>query len=84
MAVPLALAPALRTQPGKKNERQRGDGDYYEVYVGSMALRATRGPAQWALSTAYAMRCWHLQHFIVLFKPPHQNGPVSIYTCPVI
>lgn len=78
-AVPLALVSASLTQPGKKNERQSGDGDYYEVYVGSMALRATPGPAQWGLSTAYSMRYWHLQHFMVLFKPPQQNGPCVVF-----
>ncbi|GLJ05500.1 hypothetical protein SUGI_0019120 [Cryptomeria japonica] len=51
----------------------------YKVYVGSMRLRATPGPAQWAFSTAYSVACWDVQHFIVLFKPQHAYGPCLLF-----
>ncbi|TYG62452.1 hypothetical protein ES288_D07G232300v1 [Gossypium darwinii] len=40
-----------------------------EVYVAAVALRATKGPAQLLMSTAYSLSVWDLQHFMVIIKP---------------
>lgn len=40
-----------------------------EVYVAAVALRATKGPAQILMSTAYSLSVWDLQHFMVIIKP---------------
>ncbi|KAK6155296.1 hypothetical protein DH2020_009544 [Rehmannia glutinosa] len=47
-----------------------------EVYVGAVPLRASKGPAQLLMSTAYSLNFWDFQHFIVIIKssspPPPQ------------
>ncbi|OIT38737.1 PREDICTED: uncharacterized protein LOC109239012 [Nicotiana attenuata] len=40
-----------------------------EVYVAAVALRATKGPAQLLMSTAYSLNFWDLQHFMVIINP---------------
>ncbi|KAA8524798.1 hypothetical protein F0562_011221 [Nyssa sinensis] len=40
-----------------------------EVYVAAVPLRATKGPAQLLMSTAYSLNVWDLQHFMVIIKP---------------
>ncbi|KAM7492394.1 hypothetical protein LguiA_035315 [Lonicera macranthoides] len=40
-----------------------------EVYVAAVSLRATRGPAQLLMSTAYSLNLWNFQHFMVIIKP---------------
>ncbi|KAI4308441.1 hypothetical protein L6164_031518 [Bauhinia variegata] len=47
-----------------------------EVYVAAMPLRAAKGPAQLAMSAAYSLNLWDLQHFMVILKsssPPPQS-----------
>ncbi|KAL6999948.1 hypothetical protein U1Q18_001102 [Sarracenia purpurea var. burkii] len=46
-----------------------------EVYVAALPLRATRGPAQLIMSSAYSFNLWDLQHFIVILKP--SSPPLS-------
>ncbi|GFP83304.1 hypothetical protein PHJA_000473800 [Phtheirospermum japonicum] len=53
-----------------------------EVYVGAVPLRATKGPAQLLMSTAYSLNFWDLQHFIVIVKPsspPPLSHEVLVY-----
>lgn len=38
------------------------------VYVASVPLRATGGPAQLLASAGYSLRLWELQHFMVIVK----------------
>ena len=40
-----------------------------EVYVAAVSLRATKGPAQLLMSTAYSLNLWDFQHFMVIIKP---------------
>ncbi|GAV74606.1 hypothetical protein CFOL_v3_18086 [Cephalotus follicularis] len=40
-----------------------------EVYVAAVPLRATKGPAQLLMSTAYSLNLWDLQHFTVIIQP---------------
>lgn len=40
-----------------------------EVYVAAVPLRATKGPAQLLMSSAYTLNVWDLQHFMVVIKP---------------
>ncbi|XP_021735217.1 uncharacterized protein LOC110701920 [Chenopodium quinoa] len=40
-----------------------------EIYVATMPLRATKGPAQLLMSAAYSLNLWHLQHFMLIIKP---------------
>ncbi|XP_059662916.1 uncharacterized protein LOC132308733 [Cornus florida] len=50
-----------------------------EVYVAAVPLRATKGPAQLLMSTAYSFNLWDLQHFMVIIKPsspPHSQALV--------
>ncbi|KAK3016126.1 hypothetical protein RJ639_006160 [Escallonia herrerae] len=50
-----------------------------EVYVAAVALRATKGPGQLLMSTAYALNLWDLQHFMVIINPsspPHSPALV--------
>ncbi|XP_047316289.1 uncharacterized protein LOC124919961 [Impatiens glandulifera] len=56
----------------------KSTGPYYrrigdEVYVSAVALRATKGPAQLIMSSAYSLNLWDLQHFMVLVKPYSSN-----------
>lgn len=47
-----------------------------EVYVAAVPLRATKGPAQLLMSSAYTLNVWDLQHFMVIIKPsspPHSQ-----------
>ncbi|XP_048492246.1 uncharacterized protein LOC104885428 isoform X2 [Beta vulgaris subsp. vulgaris] len=40
-----------------------------EIYVATMPLRATKGPAQLLMSAAYSLNLWHLRHFMLIIKP---------------
>lgn len=40
-----------------------------EIYVATMPLRATKGPAQLFMSAAFSLNLWHLQHFMLIIKP---------------
>ncbi|XP_009593949.1 uncharacterized protein LOC107768473 isoform X1 [Nicotiana tabacum] len=40
-----------------------------EVYIAVVPLRATKGPAQLLMSTAYSLNLWDLQHFMVIVNP---------------
>ncbi|XP_030931926.1 uncharacterized protein LOC115957743 isoform X5 [Quercus lobata] len=46
-----------------------------EVYVMAVPLRATKGPAQLLMSTAYSLNLWDLHHFMVLVKPSSPPPP---------
>ncbi|KAI3457751.1 hypothetical protein Pfo_014414 [Paulownia fortunei] len=52
-----------------------------EVYVAALPLRATKGPAQLLMSTAYSLNFWDLQHFMVIIKPssPPHSHQVLVY-----
>ncbi|KAJ3679736.1 hypothetical protein LUZ60_017747 [Juncus effusus] len=43
------------------------------VYVAAVPLRAARGPPQMAMSIAYNLGQWDLQHFLVLIKPSNPS-----------
>ncbi|XP_055810732.1 uncharacterized protein LOC129880638 isoform X2 [Solanum dulcamara] len=45
-----------------------GRGRRDEVYVAAVPLRATKGPAQLLMSTAYSLNFWDLQHFMVIIN----------------
>lgn len=50
-----------------------------EIYVAAVALRASKGPAQSLMSTAYSLNLWNSQHFMVIIKtssPPHPQALV--------
>ncbi|CAN4096774.1 unnamed protein product [Withania somnifera] len=40
-----------------------------EVFIAAVPLRATKGPAQLFMSTAYSLNFWDLQHFMVIISP---------------
>ncbi|KAL3337643.1 hypothetical protein AABB24_029992 [Solanum stoloniferum] len=44
-----------------------------EVYIAAVPLRATKGPAQLLMSTAYSLNFWDLQHFMVIINPLHSQ-----------
>nr|XP_009777889.1 PREDICTED: uncharacterized protein LOC104227350 isoform X2 [Nicotiana sylvestris] len=46
-----------------------------EVYVAAVPLRATKGPAQLLMSTAYSFNLWDLQHFMVIINPNSSSLP---------
>ncbi|OWM75432.1 uncharacterized protein LOC116195555 [Punica granatum] len=64
---------AVATAALAKLQAARGARD--EVYVAAVALRATRGPAQMAMSVAYSLNLWGLQHFMVLIRPSSSSAP---------
>ena len=49
-----------------------------EVYVMAVPLRATKGPAQLLMSTAYSLNLWDLHHFMVLIKPSSPPPPSQV------
>lgn len=49
-----------------------------EVYVMAVPLRATKGPAQLLMSTAYSLNLWDLHHFMVLIKPSSPPLPSQV------
>ncbi|KAK4577116.1 hypothetical protein RGQ29_027571 [Quercus rubra] len=49
-----------------------------EVYVMAVPLRATKGPAQLLMSTAYSLNLWDLHHFMVLIKPSSPPPPQAL------
>lgn len=52
------------------------------VYVATLPLRASKGPAQLFFSTAYSLHFWDLQHFMVIIKPsspPHPHQLATVY-----
>ncbi|KAL7128521.1 hypothetical protein ABFS83_13G001400 [Erythranthe nasuta] len=49
-------------------------GDQYQVFVAAVPLRAAKGPAQLAMSTAYSLNL-NLQHFMVIIKPSSSRIP---------
>ncbi|KAK5819974.1 hypothetical protein PVK06_025014 [Gossypium arboreum] len=51
-----------------------------EVYVAAVALRATKGPAQLLMSTAYSLSVWDLQHFMAIVFDFQPEDPENIYT----
>ncbi|XP_049359224.1 uncharacterized protein LOC125823899 isoform X2 [Solanum verrucosum] len=51
-----------------------------EVYVAAVPLRATKGPAQLLMSTAYSLNFWDLQHFLVIINPSSSlHSQVLVY-----
>ncbi|KAH0669672.1 hypothetical protein KY285_023839 [Solanum tuberosum] len=51
-----------------------------EVYVAAVPLRATKGPAQLLMSTAYSLNFWDLQHFMVIINPSSSlHSQVLVY-----
>ncbi|KAG5606663.1 hypothetical protein H5410_028155 [Solanum commersonii] len=50
-----------------------------EVYVAAVPLRATKGPAQLLMSTAYSLNFWDLQHFMVIINPSSLHSQVLVY-----
>ncbi|PIN17521.1 hypothetical protein CDL12_09799 [Handroanthus impetiginosus] len=50
-----------------------------EVYVAALPLRATKGPAQLLMSTAYSLNFWDLQHFMVIIKPSSPSHQALVY-----
>jgi hypothetical protein len=55
-----------------------------EVYVMAMPLRATKGPAQLFMSTAYSLNLWDLQHFMVLIKPSSPPPSSQVLSPPIL
>ncbi|XP_074365519.1 uncharacterized protein LOC141706636 isoform X2 [Apium graveolens] len=49
-----------------------------EIYVAGIAMRGSKGPAQFALSTAYSLNFWPLYHFMVIIKPP-TSPPLLVF-----
>ncbi|XP_077229936.1 PTB domain engulfment adapter [Tasmannia lanceolata] len=50
-----------------------------EVYVASMPLRATEGPAQMLMSAAYSLNLWDLQHYMVIVRPTSPQAKASVF-----
>ncbi|GAA0156184.1 membrane trafficking regulatory protein [Lithospermum erythrorhizon] len=40
-----------------------------EVYIATVPLRASKGPGQLLMSTAYSLNFWNLKHYMVIIKP---------------
>ncbi|XP_028758094.1 uncharacterized protein LOC114717166 [Neltuma alba] len=49
-----------------------------EVYVAAMPLRATKGPAQLVMSSAYSLNFWDFQHFMVILKTSSPISPPQV------
>ncbi|XP_062107688.1 uncharacterized protein LOC133818680 [Humulus lupulus] len=56
---------------------RKSDSGRDQVYVAALPLRASKGPPQLLMSTAYSLNLWDFQHFMVLIKlpssPPHSQ-----------
>ncbi|ESR60954.1 PTB domain engulfment adapter [Citrus sinensis] len=52
-----------------------------EVYVAAVPLRATKGPAQLLMSSAYTLNVWDLQHFMVVIKPFSPPTHSQVFVC---
>lgn len=66
------MSASLRTNLPVTNVRD-------QIYVSAVPLRASKGPGQLLMSSAYSFNLWSMQHFMVIIKhsSPAQSQVIS-------
>ncbi|KMZ76478.1 hypothetical protein ZOSMA_101G00620 [Zostera marina] len=70
----MASIPRLLASSSFPSFNPAGEERKEAVYVAAVPLRASKGPAQIAVSAAYSIGLWDLQHWMVIIKPSHHHS----------